>query len=84
MYFKIIDKNRTDGFVNIVKAPRGGQVMFCEIEDIVGMKLHPLTDVPYAMEVDGWADDDAFPGDIYETEDFVVECLTEDEYLEYQ
>ena len=83
-YFKIIDKNRTDGFVDIVEAPRGSQIMFYKIEDIVGMKLHPLTEVPYAMELDGWADDNAFPGEIYETEDFVVECLSWEEYLEYQ
>lgn len=48
MYFKLIDKNRKDGFVDIFKAPRGSQIMFYKIEDIVGMKLHPLTEVPYA------------------------------------
>ena len=84
MYFKLIDKSRMDGYVDIFKAPRGSQIMYCKIEDIVGMKLHPLTDVPYALELDGWADDDAFPGDVYETEDFVVICLSEEEYLEYQ
>jgi hypothetical protein len=84
MYFKLIDKTRKDGWVDIFMAPRGSQIMYNKIEDIVGMKPHPLTDVPYALELDGWADDDAFPGDVYETEDFVVECLSEEEYLEYQ
>ena len=83
-YFKVIDKNRKDGFVDIIKAPRGSQIMFDTIDEIVGMKPHPLTEVPYAMEVDGWADDDASPGEVYETEDFVVECITEEEYWEYQ
>ena len=84
MYFKLIDKNRKDGWVDIFRVPRGSQIMYDKIEDIVGMKPHPLTDVPYAIELDGWADDDAFPGDVYETEDFVVVCLSEEEYLEYQ
>lgn len=83
MNFKLIDKSRKDGFVDIFKAPRGSQIMFDKIEDIVGMKLCPLTEVPYAIELDSWADDIAFPGDIYETEDFVVECLSEEEYEEY-
>lgn len=84
MYFKLIDKNRKDGWADIFRAPRGSQIMYDKIEDIVGMKPHPLTDVPYAIELDGWADDNAFPGEIYETEDFVVVCLSEEEYLEYQ
>lgn len=83
-YFMIYDKSRTDGFVDIVKAPRGSQIMYDKIEDIVGMKLHPLTEVPYAIEVDGWVDDIAFPGEVYETEDFVVDCISWEEYLEYQ
>lgn len=82
MYFKLIDKSRMDGYIDIFKAPRGSQIMFYKIEDIVGMKPHPLTEVPYALELDGWADDDAFPGEIYETEDFVVVCLSEEEYID--
>ena len=83
MYFKLIDKNRTDGYIDIFRAPRGRQIMFYKIEDIVGDKLH-TNGVPLALELDGWADDDAFPGVIFETEDFVVECISEEEYLEYQ
>ena len=83
-YFKLIDKNRTDGFVDIFKAPRGSQILYYKIEEIVGMKPHPLNGIPLALEVDGWADDNAFPGDIYETEDFVLVCLSEAEYYEYQ
>ena len=81
-YFKIIDKNRTDGFVNIVRAPFGSQVLFAEIEDIVGMKPCPANDIPYALEVDGWGEL-ACEGEIYETEDFVVVALPYEDYRDY-
>ena len=35
MYFKLIDKNRKDSYVDIFKAPRGSQIVYCKIEDIV-------------------------------------------------
>ena len=82
-YFKLIDKSRKDGFIDIFKASRGSQIMFDKIWDIVGDKLH-TNGIPLALELDGWADDDAFPGEIFETEDFVVECLSLEEFLEYQ
>ena len=79
-YFKIIDKTRKDGFVNTVS---GASALFDEIEDIVGMKECPCNGIPYALEVEGWGELCAI-GEIYETEDFVVECLTLEEWLEYQ
>ena len=81
-YFKLIDKHRTDGRVDIFEAPRGSQVVFHKIQGIVGDKLH-TNGIPLSLEVDGWADDSAFPGEIFETEDFVLESLSEEEYLEY-
>ena len=81
-HFKIIDKNRKDGFVNIVDAPFGSQVLFAEIEDIVGMKECPCNGIPYALEVDGWGELCSY-GEVYETEDFVVVCLSPSEYYEY-
>ena len=81
-YFKVIDKNRTDGhheYVdNWLKYP---DEMWCVIEEIVGDKECPANGIPYKYEVDGWADL-ACEGEIYETRDFVVECLTEEEYEE--
>lgn len=81
-YFKIIDKNRMDGHIeycdNILQRPDN---MFDLIEEIVGDKECPANGIPYKIEVDGWADL-ACVGEIYETRDFVVECLDEDEYKE--
>ena len=52
------------------------------IEDIVGDEECPSNGIPYAIEVDGWADL-ACEGEIYETRDFVVECLSFEEYNDY-
>lgn len=82
-YFKIIDKNRTDGRIELVdnlrRTPDG---IYEEIEDIVGDKECPCNGIPYKIEVEGWADL-ACIGEIYETREFVVECLSEEEYREY-
>ena len=81
-YFKVIDKNRTDGRIKVLDAPEGSQVLYDIIDYMVGEKLHP-SGVPFSIEVDSWAEL-ACIGEIYETKDFVVECLSEEEYLEYQ
>jgi len=81
-YFKIIDKRRTDGMISIVDTCLSRGILYDEIEDIVGDKECPANGIPYAIEVDGWCDL-ACEGEIYETRDFVVECLSEEEYLEY-
>ena len=82
-YFKVIDKHRTDGRVeiidNLLRKPDG---IYEIIEEIVEDKECPVNDIPYKIEVDGWADL-ACVGEIYETIDFVVECLSEEEYEEY-
>lgn len=82
-YFKVIDKNRTDGLVEYVDNYRRIQDGIYEtIEEIVGDMECPCNGIPYKIEVEGWADL-AYEGEIYETRDFVVECLTEEEYEEY-
>lgn len=82
-YFKVIDKNRTDGRIdyvdNLRRTPDG---IYELIEEIVGDMECPCNGIPYKIEVDGWADL-ACEGEIYETKDFVVECLSEEEYKEY-
>ena len=82
-YFKVIDKNRKDGRVDIVDAPAGSQVIYDMIDEIVEDKPAAGTGIPLSIEVDSWAEI-ACEGEIYETEDFVVECLSEEEYNEYQ
>jgi hypothetical protein len=77
-YFKVIDKNRTDGHIDYIKADE----IYEAIEDIVGDEECPSNGIPYAIEVDGWADL-ACEGEIYETRDFVVECLSFEEYNDY-
>lgn len=82
-YFKIIDKHRTDGrseyIDNCLRRPDG---IYEAIEEIVEDMECPCNGIPYKIEVDGWADL-ACEGEIYETKDFVVECLSEEEYKEY-
>ena len=81
-YFKVIDKNRTDGRMEYLDEYREKPVgIYDAIEEIVGDKECPANGIPYSIEVEGWADL-ACEGEIYETRDFVVECLTEEEYEE--
>lgn len=79
-YFKIIDKTKPRHRTIYVDAPIGSQLLFAEIDEIVGGKVNPFG-FPHCLEVDGWGEF-ACPGDIYEEEDgaFIVECITEEEY----
>lgn len=82
-YFRVIDKNRVDGrdeYVDNYKRHPDG--IYELIEEIVGDDECPANGIPYKIEVEGWADL-ACIGEIYETRDFVVECLSEEEYDEY-
>lgn len=81
-YFKIIDKSHNNRRY-VVKAPVGSQLLFCEIEELVGMLPCPENGIPHALEVDGWGEM-ACEGDIYEADEFDVECITEEEYDEWQ
>lgn len=82
-YFKVIDKHSTDGhdeYVdNLRRLPDG---IYELIEEIVEDMECPANGIPYKIEVEGWADL-ACEGEIYETRDFVVECLSQEEYDEY-
>lgn len=84
-YFKVIDKNRTDGRIDYIdndgQSGYAGSEMYDAIEEIVGDMECPSSGVPYPIEVDGWCDL-ACEGEIYETREFIVECLEEEEYLE--
>lgn len=77
-YFKVIDKNRTDGRIDYVAQ----ESIYDIIEEIVGDTECPCNGVPYKIEVDGWCEL-ACIGEIYETKDFVVECISEEDYKEY-
>lgn len=81
-YFRVIDKNRSDGHIEYVdNYSRITDGIYEIIEEIVGDKECPCNGIPYKIEVDGWADI-ATIGEIYETRDFVVECLSEEDYYE--
>lgn len=81
-YFKIINKSNND--FHVVDAPAGSQVLYYEIEDIVGEeKPNPVSNIPHAIEADGWGEL-ACIGETYEAEEFTVECITEDEYNKCQ
>ena len=80
-YFKIINKKKNRR--TVVDAPAGSQVLYSEIEDIVGMLPCPENGIPHALEVDGWGEM-ACEGDTYKADEFDVECITEEEYNEWQ
>lgn len=80
-YFKIINKKKNRR--TVVDAPWGSQVLFAEIEDIVGMEPNPANDIPHALEVDGWGEL-ACIGETYDADEFNVECITKEEYDEWQ
>lgn len=80
-YFKIINKGKNRR--TVVDAPAGSQVLYSEIESIVGMLPCPENGIPHALEVDGWGEM-ACEGDTYKADEFDVECITEEEYNEWQ
>lgn len=81
-YFRITDlhKGRSIRW-DVVSAPVGSQILYCEIEERVGMKPCPVSEIPYALEVDGWGEL-ACIGETYETDDFIVEAISYEEYYE--
>ncbi len=86
-FLKITQENTGSmpGKTTFVAHERGSQKTFIAVEEIVGMKPHPLNGVPLALEADGWADDLAAPGDTYGENEgwgFTAECLTEEEFRE--
>lgn len=82
-YFKVIDKHSVSGrdeyCDNILREPDG---LYELIEEIVGDMECPCNGIPYKIEVEDWSEL-AYEGEIYETRDFVVECLSREEYEEY-
>lgn len=80
-YFYIYDNLHHREFV--VEADPRSQILFSEIDDIVGDKK-TWYDIPVSIEVDGWGED-ACIGDRWEDDDddFFVEAITEEEYRNY-
>ena len=62
----------------------GNQILYDVIHDLVGLKICPSNDIPYAIEVDGWGEL-ACVGELYESHDgeFLVEAISEEEYKEF-
>ncbi|MBR2093901.1 MAG: hypothetical protein IJ904_07705 [Candidatus Methanomethylophilaceae archaeon] len=76
-------------FIGDVRPPRyvkhdnGSQCLYAEIDELIGLVPHPLNDIPYALEIDGWGDDQACIGDVYETDaGLTVTCISEEEFRE--
>lgn len=80
-YFKIINKKKNRRMV--ADAPAGSQVLYSEIEEMVGMLPSPENGIPHALEVDGWGEM-ACEGDTYKADEFDVECITKEEYNQWQ
>ncbi len=84
-YFRITAKNGTKTQLHRpihVRHNNGDQILFAVIDDIAGLAPCPANDIPYALEVDSWGDDQATVGDNYDTDLFTVECITEQEFRE--
>lgn len=81
-FFKITPTSKEGREAVYIYHHIGSQAVYDAIDDLVGEKIHPGTEVPQSLEFDGWADDMAAPGDIREMEDFTIECITEEEYRE--
>ena len=66
-----------------VKHTNGSQCLYAEIEEHIGLCPCPVNDIPYALEIDGWGDDQACIGDVYETEaGLTITCISEEEFRE--
>lgn len=76
-YFLIKDKQRKKK--KAVKAPAGSQILYEEIEKLVGDLPCPVNGIPFSMEVDGWGEL-ARIGERYETDAFEVVCLSDKEF----
>lgn len=76
-YFLIKDKQRK--IKKAVKAPAGSQILYEEIEKLVGDLPCPVNGIPFSMEVDGWGEL-ACIGERYDTDAFEVVCLSVEEF----
>lgn len=79
-FFKITFEKSTKRRNIFVYHVRGSQRIYSEIEDIAPDATH-TNGIPLTLKLDGWADDQACPGDTFDTEEgFTVECITEDQF----
>ena len=78
MYFKItFDDGRCPAY-GVHR--RGSQTLAAETERLAPGATH-TNGIPLMLEADGWGDDDAFPGDAFETAaGFTIHCLAEEDY----
>lgn len=78
MYYKIVFSDGRRPRYGVHR--RGSQTLASEIDALVGESLH-TNGVPLMLEIDGRGDDNATPGDCFETEQgFSVLALSEKEY----
>lgn len=85
-YFKIVfDNNRWKGKYRspiYVQHWCGSQILYCVVDDLIGDATNAW-ELIISLEIDGWGDDQACIGDVYETDEgFNVECISEEEYYE--
>ena len=59
---------------------RGNQALAAETERLAPGATH-TNGIPLMLEADGWGDDNAFPGEDFETAaGFTIHCLAEEDY----
>ena len=57
----------------------GSQMIYSAIDEVEPDLVMP-NGVPASIEADGWADDQAAPGDVFSAETFTIDCITEEEF----
>ena len=62
-----------------LRAEDGDQALYDVVEEMVRDKKNPCNGIPYSIEVDGWGEL-ATIGERYETPEFIIECISEEEY----
>lgn len=78
-FFKIHFKGRRGE--TFVRHNNGDQRIYAVIDEVEPDLMMP-NGVPASLEADGWADDQAAPGDGFSAETFTVDCITEEEFRE--
>ena len=80
-FFKLINKTGSRPQTKYIRAPYGSQILFCEVDEIVGLLPNPSNEIPHCLEADGWGEE-AVEGDTYYADEFEIECISEEEYNE--
>ena len=78
-FFKITFHGQRES--TYIRHNNGDQAVYAVI-DAVMPSLILRNGIPASLEADGWADDQACIGDTFDGEEFIIECITEEDLRE--